>query len=93
MNQEPTAIENQIEKNVEEISNELDLNECIMNDRQEDIIKKVYRKIESAIEIWNRKELVAVFLNESLKEIEQYSGKISNEEILDNIFNKFCIGK
>lgn len=93
INEEPSNVEKQIEIHLEEINSEINLNECVINDRQEEIIKNLYNIIKSAIERWNEKEIVSIYLNEALKEIEQYTGKISNQEIMNTIFEKFCIGK
>ncbi len=38
-------------------------------------------------------ELVAVDLRQVINEIDEITGRIYNEEILDDIFSRFCIGK
>lgn len=86
-------IQNEIVKKVEEIIHEYETTECIVNERQEEIISRVYEKILYGIEKLEQKEIVSIYMNEALKEIENLTGKISNQEILDNIFDKFCIGK
>ncbi len=86
-------IQSEIVKNVEEITQECETTECVVNERQEEIIIRVYDKIICGINKWDNKEIVSIHMNEALKEIENLTGKISNQEILDNIFDKFCIGK
>jgi tRNA modification GTPase len=38
-------------------------------------------------------EFVAVDLNDAKEALEEIIGKIDNEDILERIFNQFCIGK
>jgi tRNA modification GTPase len=38
-------------------------------------------------------ELIAFELNQAVNEIDEITGKIYNEEVLDRIFSRFCIGK
>jgi len=38
-------------------------------------------------------ELIAFELNQAVNEIDEITGRIYNEEILDRIFSQFCIGK
>jgi tRNA modification GTPase len=86
-------IQNEIIKKVEEKTKEYETTDCIVNERQEEIIKAIYDKIVCGIQQWENKEIVSIYMNEALKEIESLTGKISNQEILNNIFDKFCIGK
>jgi tRNA modification GTPase len=38
-------------------------------------------------------EFIALYLREALNYLEQITGKVTSEDILNNIFSKFCIGK
>ena len=38
-------------------------------------------------------EIVAELLRQSLSVFDEIVGKITTDDILDNIFSKFCIGK
>lgn len=38
-------------------------------------------------------ELIAFTLNQAIREIDEITGKIYNEDILDKIFSTFCLGK
>ena len=38
-------------------------------------------------------ELVAFDLRQGINEIDEITGKIYNEQVLDTIFSRFCIGK
>ena len=86
-------IEKEIVRHVTDINNNIEINEFVINERHELIVREVYKKIIYSIEHWNKKEIAALYLNEALKEIENLSGKIGSQEVLHNIFDKFCIGK
>ena len=38
-------------------------------------------------------DLLSVDINEALHHLGEISGAITNDELLGNIFSKFCIGK
>jgi tRNA U34 5-carboxymethylaminomethyl modifying GTPase MnmE/TrmE len=86
-------IEKEIYRHIADINNSIEVNEFVINERQELIVREVYKKVKSGMDHWNEKEIVSIYLNEALKEIETLSGKIGSEEILNTIFDKFCIGK
>jgi tRNA modification GTPase len=86
-------IEKEIIKHVADITNSIEINDFIINERHELIVREVYKKVVLSINHWDKKEIASIYLNEALKEIENLSGKIGSQEILNNIFDKFCIGK
>lgn len=86
-------IEKEIISHVTDINNSIEVNEFVINERHELIVREVYKKVVSGLAHWNEKEIASIYLNEALKEIENLSGKIGSQEILNTIFDKFCIGK
>jgi tRNA modification GTPase len=50
-------------------------------------------RAKKGIETSTSPELVAFDLRQGINEIDEITGRIYNEEILDRIFNRFCIGK
>ena len=59
-------------------------------------LKIIYKKIieaECICECDNDFGILSYILKEILEHIDIITGKISNEDILDNIFSNFCIGK
>lgn len=86
-------IEEEIFKRVQQITENIEINELVINERQELIINKIIKTLELSIEVWNKKEIVAIYLNDAIKEVENLTGKVSSEEVINNIFDKFCIGK
>jgi tRNA modification GTPase len=88
-----TALEQTIKSRIIVLTNNFDINTFVINERQENIIKQINDNIESCLKQWDEKEIVSFYLNEAIKEIETFSGKISKDEILNQIFDKFCIGK
>ena len=86
-------VETEIIKRIENITNEIEINELIINERQELIINNIKKLLELAMNSWKQKEIVSIYINEAIKEVENLTGKIGSEEIINSIFDKFCIGK
>jgi tRNA modification GTPase len=71
--------------------------ECgiICNKRQEEIIIRINNKVKSIMGKidFNFEEIISYELREVLRDLEEFVGETSNEEILNSIFSEFCIGK
>jgi tRNA modification GTPase len=68
----------------------------ITNRRQADALSKTVRALKNArktVDLGLGNELVAIDLREALQAMAEMSGETITDDILDNIFNKFCIGK
>lgn len=73
-------------------------NEKIMvtNVRHWDILKKALESLSNAIyeaEKNMSSEFIVLYLRDALNYLGQITGKVTSEDILNNIFSKFCIGK
>ncbi|GAB4170810.1 MAG: tRNA uridine-5-carboxymethylaminomethyl(34) synthesis GTPase MnmE [Calditrichia bacterium] len=82
------AIQNQLAVTSEEL--------VITSVRQANLIFQTIGKlnaVESAIQSGFTSEIIAFDLREALDVIGQITGDITSEEILNNIFSSFCIGK
>lgn len=53
-------------------------------------IDRIYREIDFLIE---NKEILMLYIQEVKKELDEIVGYITTEDILQNIFSRFCIGK
>lgn len=58
-------------------------------DQAEDSLEKIIEDIAAELPL----DIVAVDLQNSLDSLGQLSGEVTSDEILDNIFSKFCVGK
>ncbi len=58
-----------------------------------DLALESLKQAESDFKQNQSPEIIAFNLRQSINEIDEISGRIYNEEILDRIFEKFCIGK
>lgn len=65
----------------------------IGNERQHTIIKNIYEYIQTSIENFDREEIAAYYLKQALEQIDEICGYTANEEVMNTIFGKFCIGK
>jgi tRNA modification GTPase len=56
-------------------------------------IKIILERVLQKQNILKQKELMSLELREAVRKLDVITGKITNEEILNNIFSTFCIGK
>lgn len=92
--QERVKVEKIIVQEIKSLSDSLSYDCTISNKRQEKIIETV---INELYEIENRsmggEEIIAEHCRNVLNKFEEFVGKVTTEEILDRIFDEFCIGK
>ncbi|GBU21033.1 tRNA modification GTPase [Fibrobacteres bacterium R8-0-B4] len=65
----------------------------IINERHRGIVETVVRDIRDCLDNFDREEVAAHCLRSALDRFAEFSGHIGSEEVLDGIFEKFCIGK
>ena len=98
-----SAVENQ---NIQDLKNELssyvehlkteESNVVITNQRHFEALQKsldAVHKVKEAIAFQISTELLAYELRNALEHLGEISGEVTNDEVLGNIFSKFCIGK
>lgn len=98
-----SAVENQ---NIQDLKNELssyveqlkfqENNVVITNQRHFESLRKsleAVHQVKEAITFQISTELLAYELRNALEHLGEISGEVTNDEILGNIFSKFCIGK
>lgn len=98
-----SAVENQ---NIQDLKNELssyveqlksqENNVVITNQRHYEALGKsleAVNKVKEAIAFQISTELLAYELRNALEYLGEISGEVTNDEVLGNIFSKFCIGK
>ncbi len=98
-----SAVENQ---NIQDLKNELssyveqlksqENNVVITNQRHFEALGKsleAVNKVKEAIAFQISTELLAYELRNALEYLGEISGEVTNDEVLGNIFSKFCIGK
>ncbi len=98
-----SAVENQ---NIQDFKNELSSyvehlkseegNVVITNQRHYEALQKSLnsvKRVEDAVSSQITTELLAYELRNALEYLGEISGEFTNDEVLGNIFSKFCIGK
>ena len=71
-------------------------NVIITNQRHYDALQKSLQsvlQVEEAVSSGIHTELLAYELRNALEQLGEISGEFTNDEVLGNIFSKFCIGK
>ena len=71
-------------------------NVIITNQRHFDALQKSLQsvlQVEEAVRSGIHTELLAYELRNALEQLGEISGEFTNDEVLGNIFSKFCIGK
>ena len=102
----PIKISAKNKQNIESLTNEIKIyinnltsqidNSTITNSRHYDLLNKTYDEIHKVkISISNNisSDLLAIDIKQAIYFLGELTGEISNNEVLGNIFSKFCIGK
>jgi tRNA modification GTPase len=69
---------------------------CAPNIRHKDVLVRALdacRRVEEGLQVGVTNDLLAVDLQECLAQLDEIVGETTTEEILDAVFQKFCIGK
>ena len=92
-----------IEKLEEEITKLFNLNEInldneivITNARHKNLISKAIENVKKTKETMKNKmplDIVAIFIKDILEDLANITGEIVTDDIIDEIFAKFCLGK
>ncbi|MFH1226949.1 MAG: tRNA uridine-5-carboxymethylaminomethyl(34) synthesis GTPase MnmE [Planctomycetota bacterium] len=64
-----------------------------VNSRHRECLNKCLSILKHSLITFNNYELVALDIREALNNLEQIVGRTPANELLDNIFSRFCIGK
>lgn len=91
-----TNIEKLLELIKEKFIPNQESNEVIMNMRQKDLLEKSLEKFEEAFEMVEEgkwEEIVVEKIKDGSIYLSELTGEIKTEDVLDNIFSRFCIGK
>ena len=70
--------------------------EYITNERQVDCLKKCRESLSKALEaakINELQDLISIDLKSALLFLDEITGEVITDDILNNIFDHFCIGK
>lgn len=92
-----------IEKLYEEITNLFNLNQInldnevvITNIRHKNLISKAIESVKKTKETVQNKmplDIIAIFIKDILEDLGNITGEIVTDDIIDEIFAKFCLGK
>jgi len=89
------GLKNEIINYVNNLTSQID-NSTISNSRHYDLLNKTYEEIHKVkTSIGNKisSDLLSIDIKQAIYYLGELTGEISNDEILGNIFSKFCIGK
>ena len=80
--------------NLNEIN--LDNNLLITNVRHKNIITKALENVRKAIEALNMNmpiDIITIYIKEILEDLGEITGEVVTDDIINEIFSKFCLGK
>ena len=80
---------------VNNLTSQID-NSTVSNSRHYDLLNKTYEeihKVKISISKNISSDLLAIDIKQAIYFLGELTGEISNDEVLGNIFSKFCIGK
>lgn len=80
--------------NLNEIN--LDNNLLITNVRHKNIITKAIENVKKAIEALNMNmpiDIITIYIKDILEDLGEITGEVVTEDIINEIFSKFCLGK
>ena len=102
----PIKISAKNKQNIESLTNEIRIyinnltsqidNSTITNSRHYDLLNKTHdeiHKVKISISKNISSDLLAIDIKQAIYFLGELTGEISNNEVLGNIFSKFCIGK
>lgn len=74
----------------------LDNENVITNVRQKNLITKAIENVKKAKETMANQmplDIIAIFIKDILEDLGNITGEVVNEDIINEIFSKFCLGK
>ena len=79
-------------------NNEINVdNDCIItNVRQKDLVSKAIedvKKTEETLENGLPIDIISIFIKDILEDLSKITGEVVSDEIIDEIFARFCLGK
>ena len=89
------SLKDEISDYIKNLTNQIN-NSTISNSRHYDLLNKTFEEIHKVkLSIANQisSDLLAIDIKQAIYYLGELTGEISNDEILGNIFSKFCIGK
>ena len=89
------SLKDEISDYIKNLTNQIN-NSTISNSRHYDLLNKTFEEIHKVkLSIANQisSDLLAIDIRQAIYYLGELTGEISNDEILGNIFSKFCIGK
>ena len=75
------------------ITDEIPIPEIIINERHRGIVESVVNDLRDCLTNFEREDIAAHYLKSALERLAEFSGHVAGDEVLDEIFGKFCIGK
>lgn len=81
-----------IRQKIQEYFGEIKEYSIISNLRQKVLVERIYQAIKE-MEERSEEELIAYYGKKILNLLEEFTGKITSEDILNKVFQSFCIGK
>lgn len=86
-------VEDLITKELKEMYCGIEYDTIITSKRQEEILKAIKKELKEIEDKNDEPECIAEHLKEIMKRFEEFIGKRTTDEMIERIFDEFCIGK
>jgi tRNA modification GTPase len=78
---------------IDEIYQKIEIPDLLLNTRHEEIGRALSNEMVLARDAWEKPEIAAYHLKKCISFMDEFFGNINSEEMLNKIFDGFCIGK
>jgi tRNA modification GTPase len=78
---------------IHSVTDDIHTPEIIINERHRAIVVSIIDDLRECVDNLNQEEVSAHYLKSALGRLEEFCGHVTGDEVLDEVFGKFCIGK
>lgn len=82
-----------IKNKISLLEDSIEIPSIIHSSRHQEIANRLYKEIALSLDYLNQPEILAHYINNALAIMDEFTGRTGSEDIMNKIFESFCIGK